>query len=158
MFSMEQVTKSDADILCASHQGFIAEIDQVGLNYWLKSQLIEKYTPDRQPASLAKAGVPWGNLFWLGAVTQEHHDDHVNGNWLWPHANVAVEWFDWGDNEPNDFHSQNCLTFMEYRNVIFQDFRDYFWNDSDCKEDVAHYICVKECADCEDPTSPPPAV
>ena len=22
-------------------------------------------------------------------------------------------------------------------------YRDYFWNDSDCKNDVAHYICVK---------------
>ena len=22
-------------------------------------------------------------------------------------------------------------------------YRDYFWNDSDCNSDVAHYICVK---------------
>ena len=27
-------------------------------------------------------------------------------------------------------------------NIIYQ-YRDYFWNDSDCNSDVAHYICVK---------------
>ena len=85
---------------------------------------------------LLRAGVPWGNLFWMGAVTevfprasslswwwwwlwwlwglwlfhpnrrvglsifaflqylcfrivfQDRHDDHVNGNWWWPHANA----------------------------------------------------------------------
>merc|ERR1712203_166596 len=42
------------------------------------------------------------------------------------------------------------VTYMEYRNPIFQAYRDYFWNDSDCTNDVAHYICVKDCADCPD--------
>ena len=29
--------------------------------------------------------------------------------------------------------------------IIFDgyQYRDYFWNDSDCNSDVAHYICVK---------------
>merc|ERR1712187_864424 len=50
---------------------------------------------------------------------------------------------------------QNCMTYMEYRDVIFQNYRDYFWNDSDCKNDVAHYICVKDCADCPEQGTTP---
>merc|ERR1711971_916939 len=145
-FSMEQLSKMNGEILCASHGGWIVEIPHPGVNYWIKAMLLDLYTPDKQE----KAGVPWGNLFWMGAVTEDRHDDHVNGNWWWPHANASVQWFDWGDNEPNDFHGQNCMTFMEYRNPIFQNYRDYFWNDSDCTNDVAHYICVKDCADCSD--------
>merc|ERR1712055_32837 len=139
-FSMEQVSKTDAEILCASHGGWITEILYMGQNYWLKSMLIDKYTPNEK--------APWGNQFWLGAVTKQHHDDHQNGNWLWTHSNKSVEFFDWGENEPNDFHSQNCLTYMEYRNVLAPWSRDYFWNDWDCNDDTAHYICTKDCADC----------
>merc|ERR1712217_81757 len=145
-FSMEQLSKENAGILCASHGGWIVEIPHPPVNYWIKAKLLDLYTPDKQE----KAGVPWGNLFWMGAVTEDRHDDHVNGNWWWPHANASVQWFDWGDNEPNDFHGQNCMTYMEYRNPIFQNYRDYFRNDSDCNSDVAHYICVKDCADCPD--------
>merc|ERR1719447_1707698 len=150
-FSMEQLSKDNAGILCASHGGWIVEIPHPPVNYWIKAKLLDLYTPDKQE----KAGVPWGNLFWMGAVTEERHDDHVNGNWWWPHANASVQWFDWGDNEPNDFHGQNCMTYMEYRDVIFQNYRDYFWNDSDCKNDVAHYICVKDCADCPEQGTTP---
>merc|ERR1711922_134303 len=109
-FSMEQLSKMNGEILCASHGGWIVEIPHPGVNYWIKAKLLDLYTPDKQE----KAGVPWGN------------------------------------NEPNDFHGQNCMTYMEYRNPIFQNYRDYFWNDSDCNSDVAHYICVKDCADCPD--------
>merc|ERR1711953_1183631 len=141
----------NAGILCASHGGWIVEIPHPPVNYWIKAKLLDLYTPDKQE----KAGVPWGNLFWMGAVTEDRHDDHVNGNWWWPHANASVQWFDWGDNEPNDLHGQNCMTYMEYRDVIFQNYRDYFWNDSDCKNDVAHYICVKDCADCPEQGTTP---
>merc|ERR1719402_235105 len=107
-FSMEQVTKDDASILCGFHDGWIAEITHPGLNYWIKAMLLELYTPGVK--------VPWG------------------------------------DGEPNDFYTQFCMTYMEYRNPLFPMFRDYFWNDWDCNE-VAHYICVKECADCPPPTT-----
>merc|ERR1712033_39542 len=106
-----------------------------------KSMLLELYTPD------VDAKVPWGNQFWMGAVTEDHHSDHTNGNWRWPHFNTSVEWFDWGEGEPNDFHKQNCMTYMEYRDPFWPAARDYFWNDWGCDE-VAHYICAKECADC----------
>merc|ERR1712126_169416 len=117
-FSMEQLSKENAGILCASHGGWIVEIPHPPVNYWIKAKLLDLYTPDKQ-------------------------------------ENAGVPWFDWGDNEPNDFHGQNCMTYMEYRDVIFQNYRDYFWNDSDCKNDVAHYICVKDCADCPEQGTTP---
>merc|ERR1712012_1292941 len=83
-FSMEQLSKENAGILCASHGGWIVEIPHPPVNYWIKAKLLDLYTPDKQE----KARVPWGTLFWMGAVTEDRHDDHVNGNWWWPHANV----------------------------------------------------------------------
>merc|ERR1712111_244387 len=38
----EMVTRDDADVLCAAHNGaWVAELDHPGINYWLKSQLLE---------------------------------------------------------------------------------------------------------------------
>ena len=77
--------------------------------------------------------------------------------------------FDWMRNEPNDWHSQNCLTFLkdqvissfegtkyyQYIQLLeneklavscFQDifgFGAYHWNDWDCKA-MARYICEKD--------------
>merc|ERR1711964_586693 len=53
-FSQEQVTKNDAEILCSFHEGYLVEIDRVASNYWIKSMLLELYTPD------VDAKVPWG--------------------------------------------------------------------------------------------------
>merc|ERR1712122_412072 len=111
-FSMEQLSKENAGILCASHGGWIVEIPHPPVNYWIKAKLLDLYTPDK----IEKAGVPWGNLFWMGAVTEDRHDDHVNGNWWWPHANASVQWFDWGQRaqrfprtELHDLHGvQGC--------------------------------------------------
>merc|ERR1712092_28946 len=72
-FSMEQLSKENAGILCASHGGWIVEIPHPPVNYWIKAKLLDLCTPDKQE----KAGVPWGNLFWMGAVTEDRHDDHV---------------------------------------------------------------------------------
>ena len=55
----ESVTKEDAEILCAFHDGaWVAELDHPGINYWLKSQLIKE--------------LPVGEYgqFWLGAETE----------------------------------------------------------------------------------------
>merc|ERR1712172_256417 len=65
-FSMEQLSKMNGEILWASHGGWIVEIPHPGVNYWIKAMLLDLYTPDKQE----KAGVPWGNLFWMGAVTE----------------------------------------------------------------------------------------
>merc|ERR1712059_43673 len=140
----EQVSKTDAGILCSVNDAWLVELDRPGLNYWVKAKLLELYTPDRNP----KAGRPWGNQFWIGAVTEDHHDpDHFNGNWRWPHANQSVVWFDWGDDQPNDLNTQFCMTYLEYRDGVFDEYRDYFWNDEDCFDDVAHYICIKDGAE-----------
>ena len=54
----EQVTKDDADILCAFHDGaWVAELDHPGINYWLKSQLLDT-------TEVGEYG-----MFWLGAYT-----------------------------------------------------------------------------------------
>merc|ERR1712113_76804 len=38
----EMVTRDDADVLCAYHDGsWVAELDHPGINYWLKSQLLD---------------------------------------------------------------------------------------------------------------------
>merc|ERR1711934_100798 len=135
----DHVSKYDAEILCGAHGGWLLELDHPGLNYWIKSLLQNvPYEP--------KAGVPWGNQFWIGGITEDHHSDHVNGNWRWPHANKTVDWFDWGEGEPNDFHTQFCMSFMEFRNPLFPIYRDFFWNDWNCDE-VARFICQKPCED-----------
>merc|ERR1712024_372666 len=36
----ESVTRDDADILCAYREAWVAELDHPGINYWLKSQLL----------------------------------------------------------------------------------------------------------------------
>merc|ERR1712029_1289166 len=38
----EMVTRKDADFLCEYHDGaWVAELDHPGINYWLKSQLLD---------------------------------------------------------------------------------------------------------------------
>merc|ERR1712126_111656 len=38
----EAVTRSTADLICAGHSGsWVAELDHPGINYWLKSRLLE---------------------------------------------------------------------------------------------------------------------
>merc|ERR1711951_143798 len=75
----EAVTKDDANILCAFHEGWVAELDHPGINYWLKAKLLD-VTDIGQYES-----------FWLGAYTSEYHDSNHNpGTWFWPHRNVTV--------------------------------------------------------------------
>ena len=64
--------------------------------------------------------------------------------WYWPHMNTTVDWFDWGDGQPNNLYGQYCITMREYHDPFFPWARDYFWNDNDC-EDPAHYICENTC-------------
>merc|ERR550519_1414220 len=37
----EAVMKDTADLLCKAHEGWVAELDHPGINYWLKSKLLE---------------------------------------------------------------------------------------------------------------------
>ena len=83
--------------------------------------------------------------FWLGAYTTERHGECNPGEWIWPHMNKTVEWTDWADGEPNDYHGEQCVVMSEYHNPFFPLARDYFWNDVDCNA-IAHYICESKCA------------
>ena len=42
-------------------------------------------------------------------MLQERHSEGDPGTWMWPHQNTTVEWFDWADGQPNNYHGQNCL-------------------------------------------------
>ena len=48
----------------------------------------------------------YGTQYWLGARDFGYHDEHVPGTWLWEHRNTTVQWFDWGEDEPNNFRGQ----------------------------------------------------
>ena len=53
-------------------------------------------------------------------------------------AAMLITRYDWMRDEPNDHHSQNCLTFLKDQDIF-----GYFvwhWNDWDC-EATAGYIC-----------------
>merc|ERR1712121_237674 len=129
----ESVTRDDADILCQFHDAWVAELDHPGINYWLKAELLKMTEPGQ-----------W-NQFWLGAKTTGRHDpDHNQGEWNWPHMNKTVEWFDWADDQPNDWHNENCLVLREYHRPLFPQARDYLWNDWFCDEATAHLICEKK--------------
>merc|ERR1711923_227827 len=76
----EMVSKDDADILCAYHDGaWVAELDHPGINYWLKAQLLD--------------------LTEIGERGQ-----------IWLHMNKTIEWFDWADGQPNNLQGQDCLS------------------------------------------------
>ena len=54
----EAVTRDDAEVLCNFHDGaWVAELDHPGINYWLKSQLLDTTEVGEYA------------LFWLGAYT-----------------------------------------------------------------------------------------
>ena len=49
--------------------------------------------------------------------------------------------FDWMRDEPNDFRSQDCMTFLKFQDPF--GYGAYHWNDWDC-DSTAGYICEKE--------------
>merc|ERR1711973_12212 len=108
----ERVTKKDAELICGGHDGWLVEIQ---------------------------------------AEHNGHHGNHKNrdivklisakqGHWTWDHCGSDVQWFDFYDNEPNNWHSQNCLTFLKDQDIF--GFGVYHWNDWGC-DYVARYICEK---------------
>merc|ERR1711992_80182 len=98
----EAVTRDDADVLCAAHGSWVAELDHPGINYWLKSKLLDVTEPGRT------------EQFWLGAESGERHSENAPGEWTWPHKNETVSWFDWADGEPNNQQGEYCLVMREY--------------------------------------------
>jgi len=132
----EAVTRSTADLVCAGHSGsWVAELDHPGINYWLKSRLLEAIPPGERAE------------FWLGGRAEGRHSEHQPGTWTWDNMNETISWFDWADGQPNNYdHQQMCLTLREYHDPFFPIARDYFWNDETCDR-PAHFICENRCAE-----------
>merc|ERR1719184_83752 len=75
----EALTRSTADLVCAGHSGaWIAELDHPGINYWLKSRLLEAIPPGEYAA------------FWLGGRATGRHSEHQPGEWRWDHMNTPL--------------------------------------------------------------------
>ena len=47
-------------------------------------------------------------------LLQTKHNDHNPGEWIWEATNTTVEWFDWAEGEPNDYHRQQCMSYLRY--------------------------------------------
>ena len=103
--------RDTANLICKGHEGWVAELDHPGINYWLKSKLLEITDIGRWEA------------FWLGATTnvsvavteskyqqscspQGRHSEHQPGVWWWEHRNETVSWFDWADGQPDNYHGE----------------------------------------------------
>merc|ERR1712212_1327681 len=46
------------------------------------------------------------------------HSSHNWGNWTWDHNGAEVGWYDWMRDEPNDWHRQQCLTFLKLADPV----------------------------------------
>merc|ERR1711976_191975 len=134
----EKVSHDNAKLICEAMGGFLAEVPfGPRLNYWIVGKLLEKNDKfNEENPGLARPH--FESQYWLGARDFGHHSEHVPGTWVWEHRNSTVEWFDWGEDEPNNFRGQNCLTYLMYEDWF--GFKNYHWNDWDCDE-AADFIC-----------------
>jgi len=135
----EMVTNDDATIICEFHGGWLVDMDEgrgPAKNNFLKSLISDS---DGQ-GGIGDAGMQWESQWWIGAHVSGPHGDHNFGNWTWDHSGTEVSWFDWMRNEPNDWHRQNCLTFLKDQDIF--GYGVYHWNDWDCN-DLARFICEK---------------
>jgi len=139
-----QASHADATAICKGHDAWLAELEEGGRdNGWVVGQLMNRLSEKPQNNAELK-GPHFEDQWWIGAKSYTHHDEHQPGKWVWEHLNQTVEWFDWAPGEPNDYHRQQCMSYLRYRYDPF--YQTYEWNDWDCN-DVADYICEKLCAE-----------
>merc|ERR1712235_35516 len=139
----ERVTKKDAELICGGHDGWLVEIqaEHNGAHGNHKNRDIVKLISAKQGQNnIGTPGYNFQDQWWIGATCQGPHGDHNQGHWTWDHCGSDVQWFDFYDNEPNNWHSQNCLTFLKDQDIF--GFGVYNWNDWGC-DYVARYICEK---------------
>jgi len=150
------VNHDDAAYLCQGHDAWLAELeDGADDNYWVVNKLWHLHNQFRKfesvPSKENNLGdhTDYGDQFWIGARSYTKHDVHNPGAWIWENLNTSVTWFNWEDGQPNDWHRQQCMTFVRHDftngNGDVVDFT-YNWNDQDCN-DQADYICEKLCAE-----------
>jgi len=135
----ERVTKRDAVYICAAHDAWLVDMDEGhggSKNNFIKGLISDK----TGQGDWGVPGMKYDDQWWIGAHVEGPHSDHNQGNWIWDHSNTTVEWYDWMKGEPNDWHSQDCLTFLKDQDIF--GFGVYHWNDWSC-EYAARYICEK---------------
>jgi len=134
----ERVTKSDAETICAFHEGWLVDMDE-GRGPQ-KNNLIKSLISAVDPHVPQIPGMQYDDQWWIGATVHGPHGDHNYGNWTWDHTGTEITWYDWMRNEPNDWHGQNCLTFLKWGDPV--GFGIYHWNDWDCNQ-LARFICER---------------
>merc|ERR1719400_2876803 len=134
----ERVTKSDAETICAFHEGWLVDMDE-GRGPQ-KNNLIKSLISAVDPHAPQIPGMQYDDQWWIGATVHGPHGDHNYGNWTWDHSGAEIAWYDWMRNEPNDWHGQNCLTFLKWGDPV--GFGIYHWNDWDCNQ-LARFICER---------------
>lgn len=107
------------------------------MNAWLKNELRKHYEPQ-----ILIPGLKFDRQYWIGARVTGFHSDSHYGNWTWTHDGREVDFFDWMPNEPNDWRSQNCMTYLVDQDPL--GFGAWHWNDWSC-DYVASVICQKTC-------------
>ena len=139
----EFVTKQTAELLCDFHDGWIVDMDEG--HGGQKNQFVKKLVEEAQGGNDGGVmGPHYTHQFWIGATCNGPHGDHNNGDWTWDHAGTEVSWFDWADGEPNDWHRQQCLTYLTYFDPF--GYHTIHWNDWGCDQ-TARYICEKPAAE-----------
>jgi len=134
---VEKVTAADADLICSSQDSWLAEIHDTQMNEWVKGELRKHYEPQ-----YLIPGLKFDRQYWIGAKVSSYHSDSHYGNWTWTHSGREVGFFDWMKHEPNDWHSQNCMTYLVDQDVF--GFGAWHWNDWSC-DYVASALCQKPC-------------
>merc|ERR1712002_1270089 len=134
----ERVTKDDARVICSSHEGWLVDMDegQGGEKNSMLKQLISQADGHRPDWP----GPQFDDQWWIGATCYGPHGSHNWGEWKWDHTGTDIDWYDWTRGEPNDWQTQNCLTFLKLADVF--GFGSYHWNDWDC-DATARYICER---------------
>merc|ERR1712141_278753 len=138
-----KVTHADATTLCNARGGWLAEPDAGPEdNYFIVNQLLARRSEKAEKFGEELEGPHWDDEWWIGAKSYTKHNDHAPGDWIWETLNTTVEWFDWAEGQPNDYHRQQCMSYVRW-SYFGED--TYQWNDLDCETNVADYICQKPC-------------
>merc|ERR1711970_749611 len=132
----ERVTKADAEAICAYHDAWLADVC-CGTKSSILKQLLSQADGRGPPG---RPGMQWSDQWWLGATCMGEHGSHNWGDWKWDHLGSDVEWYDWMRNEPNDWRTQSCLTFLKDQDIF--GYGTYHWNDWDCAS-TARFICER---------------
>jgi len=135
----EFVTKQDAELICSGLGAHLVQMEgqSAMVNNFVKN-LIHAASDE---GSWFNPGPKWDSQWWIGATCSGPHSSHHYGNWTWDSSGVEVTYFDWMQDEPNDFETQNCLAYVPN----YSGFGSYSlqWNDHQC-DGVARFICMKQ--------------